>query len=351
MSVTITDVAKRAGVSNATASRVLGGYGYVSREKRERVLQAAKELDYQPHLIAKSMVTGRTKTVGLVVGDIENPFFAALARAMNQVLLPEGYALVAYTTNENLEEEKRAIQVLSSRQVDAMVIAPTSFRERSHIQTALHREMPVVLVDRAIEGLKADTVAVANFQGAYEAVKHLTGLGHRRIGFLSDSLELASNRERLAGYRHALEEVGIPFDPLRVQTSGFTIQDGYRGAVILLNQQPRPSAIFAANNFMATGLLLAARDMHTRIPDELSLIGFDDAEWYQLLTPAISAVAQPVHEMGAAAARVVLRRLAGDDSPPQVTRLPTRLILRRSTAPLAEEESPSAATDGRSSSS
>jgi len=335
LSITIRDVAREAGVSIATASRALGNYGYISEEKRALVVEAAHKLGYHPHSLAKSLVTGTTNTVGFVVGDIENPFFASLAKWVNLSLAAEGYTLMVYTTDENVEDEVRGVYSLMGKQVDGMIIAPASLHEYAHILAAQNSGIAVVLVDRFLPNLDVDIVAVDNFKGAYDAVQALIKLGHSEIGFVSDSLDIASNVERLEGYKQALKDAHIPLMAGFIETTGYTLIDGYRKAVSVLSGARRPTAIFAASNFIATGLLLAARDMDVQIPAQVSLISFDDMEWYKLLTPSISVVAQPLEKVGQAVARLLLKRMRKDDrlQYPEKIRIPPHLILRESTAP------------------
>ncbi len=331
MSPGIKDVAKAAGVSQATASRALGNYGYVSVKAREKVLAAAKKLNYKPHAIAKSMVTGRTKTVGFIVGDIENPFFAGVAQSINSIITPEGYNLMVYTTNESLQEEQAAIKTFIERRVDGLMIAPTCLKEHSHIDEAIKMGIPVVLVDRVLDNVNADIVAVENVEGAYKAVNYLIKLGHTNIGFLTDSLDIGSNKERLDGYIKALNESNIPIKDTLITSGKYTIKDGYRSAITLINNKIKPTAVFTSNNFMTEGLLFAAKDVGIKIPEELAVLGFDDMEWYKLLSPSISVVEQPIHEIGYTAARCLLRRMLGDTSRHKLMRLPTKLVIREST--------------------
>lgn len=333
MKITVKDVAKAAGVSSATASRVLGNYGYVSEEVRISVTEAARKLGYRPHAIAKSMVKGETKTIGFVVGDIENPFFASLAKYVNALISLQGYTLMVYTTDENIDEEIRGVESLISKQVDGLIIAPASSKEVSHIVAAQNSGISVVLVDRPLPDIQIDTVAVDNTNGMFEAVQYLIGLGHRDIGFLSDSIDISSNQERLEGYRKAFTEVGLPVDEHFVKTTGYTVMDGYRGAVAMLSSPKRPTAVVTANNFMTVGFLLAARDMELIIPDHISLIGFDDMDWYKLTDPSITAVSQPIKRIGQETSRILLSHLSnkGNITHPEVVYLPTQLVLRKST--------------------
>jgi len=329
-----------AGVSRATAARVLGGYGYVSEEARQKVYEAARQLGYRPHSIAQSMVTGRTKTIGLVVGDIENPFFAKMARGVSDTIIHEGYNLIVCSTNENPIDERSAIDGLCRKKVDGLIIAPASRREHSHIDELIEHKFPVVLVDRVLDVAGVDMIAVTNVEGAFDAVKHLLERGYREIAFLSDSFEISSNVERFEGYKRALAEKGLPIREDYIRTGSYTVEAGYREAVSLLSGTVRPEAVFAANNFMTIGVLRAAKDMHIAIPGQLALVGFDEMDWLELVSPTITAIAQPVYELGQVAAQRLLRRIAGDMTRPEVIRLSTRLIPRESSGvnPVRTEE-------------
>lgn len=328
MAATIKDVAMLARVSRATASRVLGGYGYVSEETRVRVLEAAQELRYRPHAIARSMVTGRTGTIGLVVADIENLFFAKVARGVSDAITPENFNLIVCSTNESVREERLAIDGLRQKWVDGLIVAPSADGDRSHITDVVDQGIPLVLVDRVIESIQTDAVAAANSEGAYEAVRHLIRLGHTRIGFIGDCI--STTEERLCGYKRALQEAGIEVDGSRVRIGAYSVEGGYRDAVTLLRDGKSVSAVFAASNFAMMGLLMASRDMQVNVPEHLAVIGFDDSEWHELTSPTVTAVAQPVYEVGRVAAQHLLRRIAGYHGRPEVTRLATRLMIRES---------------------
>lgn len=335
--VTVRDIAKDVGVSSATASRVMGNYGYVSDEVRAAVLESARKLGYRPHALAKSMVKGETKTIGFVVGDIENPFFASLAKYVNALISLQGYTMMVYTTDENVEEEVRGVDSLLSKQVDGLIITPSSNKEVSHILAAQSAGVAVVLVDRPSPNLDIDCVSVDNVQAMQEAVSFLLDLGHREIGFLSDSLEISSNQERLAGYTKAYNDRGLSVDEALIKVTGYTVMDGYRGAVGLLSSPQRPSAVVTANNFMTTGFLLTAHDMGIVIPDAISLIGFDELDWYKLTNPPITTIAQPIKRIGQEASRLLLSRMAnkGEITHPETVLLNTHLTHRNSTRKFA----------------
>lgn len=331
--VTIRDVAARAEVSQATAARALGGYGYVGAASRRAVLDAAQELGYRPNNVARALVSGTTRTIGLVVGDIENPFFAAAARGLSDVVEEEGYTLLLANSDEDLERERRAIDVLRTQLVDGLVVAPVSGNDGDHLRVLESDNRPLVLMDRAIRGLQVDAVMVDNAGGARTAIEHLLKFGHDRIGVVSDADEISSTAERLRGYRKALRDAGIEPDPGLVSVGPSTRAGGYDAARVLLERPDRPRALFTLNNFMTAGAVRAIRDFGLRIPDDVALVAFDELEWTTLVDPPITVVAQPVAELGRAVGARLLARLQGDDSTPKRTRLRTELIVRSSCGP------------------
>jgi LacI family transcriptional regulator len=325
MAVTVKDVARAAGVSQATAARVLGEYGYASDAARARVQESAAQLGYTPNGVARALVSQATQTVGLVVGDIDNPFFAAVARGLSDVVEGEGYTVLLANANEDPELERRAIRALRSRRVDGLVVVPAPGAEAGVFADG----PPLVQLDRTVRGVAADTVMVQNAAGAAGAVDHLIGLGHTRIGMVSDSPQITSSAERISGYRRALRARGL-LDESLISIGGSSQVDGLDAARALLERPDRPTAIFTANNFMTHGALLAARELRLRIPRDLALVGFDDLDWTTLVDPPLTVVSQPVAELGQVAGERLLARIGGEDGPPRRTRLPTRLIVRGS---------------------
>jgi len=326
--VTLRDVARRANVSQATAARAMGGYGYVSANRRRRVEQAADELGYRSNDIARALASGSTKTVGLVVGDIENPFFAALARGVADVVEAEGYTLLLANSDEDIEREQRAVEAFRTRLVDGLIVAPVTGSDSAH----LHQPgWPLVLVDRSIRGLDVDTVTVTNARGARVAVEHLLALGHRRIGVVTDSAEIPSISQRLRGYRSALRGAGLAVDDALIAVAeSSTLSGGYAAARALLERADRVRAVFTTSNVMTAGATRALQDLGLKMPADVALIAFDDLEWTTIVEPPITVIAQPVLELGRTAGRRILARVGGDNSPAQRIRLPTQLIVRAS---------------------
>lgn len=330
MSVTIRDVARAAGVSTATAARALGGYGHASPAARRKVSESARRLGYRPNVVARALVSRATTTVGLVVGDIENPFFAAAARGLADVMDAHGYTVLLANADEDAGRERRAVDALRARQVDGMVVVPAPGASPEHLAELVTAGVPLVLLDRAVVGVAADSVLARNVAGARAAVAHLAGLGHRRIGVVSDSPEITSSAERIQGYRQALRAAGIAPEPGLISIGGPTRDDGEAAALRLLDRPDRPTAVFTANNFMTVGALRAARSLGLRIPEDVALVGFDDLDWTTLVQPPVTVVRQPVADLGRVAGERLLRRLEGDAGPPRRIRLDANLIVRGS---------------------
>jgi LacI family transcriptional regulator len=270
-------------------------------------------------------VSRATQTIGLVVGDIENPFFAAVARGLSDVVERQGYTVLLTNADEDPERERRAMLALRSRRVDGMVVVPAPGAGRE----AFLDGPPLVQLDRAVRGAATDAVMVHNAAGARSAVDHLLALGHTRIGMVTDSPQISSSAERLAGYRRALRAKGL-LDESLISVGGSSQADGLVAARALLDRPDRPTAIFTANNFMTHGALLAARELRLRIPRDLALVGFDDLDWTTLVDPPLTVVSQPVGDLGRVAGERLLARIGGEDGPPRRVRLATRLIVRGS---------------------
>lgn len=327
---TIIDIARAAGVSQATAARALGGYGSVSAKAKEQVLAAADSLGYQRNELAASLVAGSTRTIGLVVGDIENPFFASVVRGLTDVVEVDGHTVLLANSDEDLDRERHSVDALCSRQVDGLVIATAAAGELSHLESAQRSGRPVVLIDRPAPESSFDTVTVENEAGAARALQHLIELGHTRVGIVTDEPDIASSAERLNGYRRAHREAGLELDESLIVEGGPGQEDGRRGALELLGRSDRPTAIFTASNLATYGALAAIDELGLRVPDDVALVGFDDFPLAAVIDPPMTVVSQPVAQIGREAGRLLVERLAGEDRPPQRVELETELIVRRS---------------------
>lgn len=323
-------------MSAATTSRVLSGKEFVSEELRQRVLQAVEELNYSPNAVARSMAEHRTLTLGLVVSDVTNHFFTAVARGVEDAGQKAGYSVVLCNTDEQIEKERAYLSVLREKRVDGIILAVSS-TEVAHITRVVEAGTVIVLIDRAAPKLNVPSVLVDNVGGVRRAVEYLIGLGHRRIGVVAGSPEVATAGERIAGYRSALSACGIPYDASLVALGDLKEAGGRTAAMKLWARSDRPTAIVSLSNVMTTGALLALRQCGARIPTDVSFIGFDDLPYFELLEHPLTVVTQPTYELGRYACELLLQSVESGgsfDRSHQEIRLPTQLIVRSSCAPI-----------------
>lgn len=326
---TVRQVAALAGVSTATVSRALAAEARVSETLRRRVLDAAAALNYRPNRAARSLRVRRSLTVGVVIPDIQNFFFTGIVRGIEHVLEGETFTFLLGNSEGRADRERIYLETLRSEGAAGFIMVP------SQQEPGLYRELqasglPIVTLDRAAPGLSVDHVTVTNQEGARAAVQHLIALGHRRIAYVGGPPELNVARERLAGYEQALREAGLPVDPVLVRAGDFRQAGGLTAAHALLDLAPRPTAIFVANNLMTLGAYEALHERELHIPEQVAVIGFDDMPWATALRPALTAVAQPTFELGAAAAQLLLARLRDPQRPFRRVVLETRLMIRGS---------------------
>ncbi len=305
---TVSDVAERAGVSVSTASRVLSGRGYAAPETRQKVLRAARELGFVPNRIARSLRTRETRLIGLLVGDVENPFYSAIASNVESVAGAAGYNVVLCNSNDEPERERELLTLLQGMRVDGLIVTPT-LRNRRALSHLLDRGIVIVQVDRKVQGLEADAILVDNEGGAHAAVEHIVSAAHTNIGMLTGDVEVPTAQQRLAGYKRALEEHGIPLRDELIKLGSFRREHAVEDAVDLIKSTPEPTAILAANNLLAEAALIALAEAGLRVPDDMSLVAFDDVPWMRVTNPPITTVRQPVGDMARGAAELVLRRL------------------------------------------
>lgn len=333
---TITDVAEAAGASRSTTSRALSGTGYVSPEVRDRVRKAAKRLGYVPDAMARGLKQRTSNTIGLLVSDLRNSFYAQLASGTSQAARQRGFAIMLTDTGGHRPgggaatqtEEIDAADVFLGQRVAGVIVTPVSPTVTSHLTD---RQLAVVEVDRSFGSKAADAVMVSNADGASEATEHLIGLGHRRIALIIDELDWTTGRQRHAGYESALRAGGVEVSDELVVASGWNADDARRAVRTLLLRTDRPTAVFAANNVIAEGAWRAAAELDLAIPEDLSLIGFDDAPWMSMVSPPVSTVSQNPYALGEAAVHQLLERIAEPSAPRRQIVLGTELISRGST--------------------
>jgi LacI family transcriptional regulator len=327
------DVAERARVSVSTVSHVLNGTRRVAGGTQQAVLSAIEELSYQPNLLAKSLKTRRTFTIGLLVSDIQNSFFTSVVRGIEDVALSRGYHLFLCNTDEDAAREDEYVRELAKKRVDGLLVASSAPRH-NHARRLRAENLPFVFVDRKVEGVDADVVSVDNREGMRLISDHLAGLGHERIGMISGPLDKASGYERYLGLQSALADLGVRLEDSLVRFGDFRTSSGREGTMELLRLPSPPTALVTANNQMTLGALLAVKGMGLRIPDDISVVGFDDPEWAPLTDPPLTTLAQPTYEMGVEAVELLLDRIEGEQDG-RTRRVPLEpwLVVRESTTP------------------
>ncbi len=325
MAVTMRDVARQAGVSVATVSRVFNESGPVGERTRQRILQTAGALRYVPNGTARSLTTNTTETVGVLLPNLYGEFYSEVIRGVEGAVRARRYHTLLSSVHDGPEELVAALRTLVGR-VDGLVVMSPDIAA-DVIEANLPEGLPVVLLGAAVPGHAA--VTIDNEAGAAEMTAHLAGLGHRRIAHVAGGAGNADAQARLAGYRRAVAEAGLDADPALVVDGDFTESSGWAAAHALLELGERPTAVFAANDSMAIGALRAFREAGLDVPADVALAGFDDIPVAEYVTPALTSVHVPIHELGARAVETVLDAVL-DGSDARFTTLPTRLVVRES---------------------
>ncbi len=329
---TIYDVAKKAGVSAMTVSRVINGKKDVKPETRERVLKAIEELGYVPNSLARSFVLQKTRTIGLVITDITNPFFTTLARGVEDTAMKSQFSVIFCNTDEDPDKEVLYLELLARKRVDGVILASASGR-RGPLKSILLRNIPIVLIDREVDGLEdLDIVKGDSVYGAYLLTKHLLDLGHRRIGIIVGSKNISTAEDRVEGYKRALIEAGVTIDEELIRFARYSREDGYKVTKDLLSLDNPPTAIFGGNNFIAVGAMMAIRDSGLNVPEDIALVSFDDIESLSQVYPFFTVVTQPAYSMGVIAAELLIRRIEDKDRVRERRKviLQPELIIRKS---------------------
>lgn len=332
--VTILDVAAEAGVSSGTVSRVLNNDVHVRPETRQRVLEAMERLGFVANRQARSLAGGRSNTIGVLVPDLGTGYIGEIIRGIDAELSLHGLDLVLYTTHRTASKEANYVANLASGMVDGLLLVLPR-NPADYVGNLTQQKFPFVLIDHQGTGRDCPAVGATNWQGAYEATEYLIKLGHTRIGFITGSMDLGCAVDRLAGYRAALRTYHIPEDPNLIYEGTFFQPDGYAGACAFLDLPDPPTAIFASNDVMAMGVMDAVRNRGLRIPDDISVIGFDDIPQASLVRPALTTVQQPLEKMGRVATQMLLDLLQHPDRAAERIELPTKLIVRESCQPLS----------------
>ncbi len=299
----ISDVARESGVSVFTVSAVVNNKAHVGKRSARARGSAIRKLNYRPNLIARSLSKQKTQTIGMIVPDIANPFFPMVVRGAEDAAQKQGYNLLLCNSDDTLEKEERAIELLLSKRVDGILLTKAAGDFSPSLRQMIKEvSIPFVLVMRTYPQLTKDAVISDDYQGAYEAVCHLARSGRRRIGLISGPLKVSNAKERWRGFRDALEKTGLPFDPELVVEGDYRIESGFRAGHALLSH--RPDGIYVANHLMTVGFLKAVEEMGLSCPDDFGLVSFDDYPWLGVFRPRLTTVELPKHQLGSEAAEL-----------------------------------------------
>jgi LacI family transcriptional regulator len=328
MAITIRDVAKRAGVAPVTVSRVINNSGIVSLKTRECVETAIEELGYVPNMLGPSLRSQQTMTLALVVTDITNSFWTTVTRGVLDFAQTSGYSTILCNTDESVEKQSQYLQMLLRRRIDGILLVPAS-SSPDPIQLIQKQSIPVVVLDRQVSDVDVDIVRADSEKGAYQLTRHLLTLGHKQISMVAGPRSVSTAIDRVNGFCRALNEIGLELCDTQVLWGDFTQESGYKLAKTSLEMSPKPTVLFASNNFVAIGALRALREKNYRVPEDIAMVAVDDIHPAFAVEPFLTVAKQPVREMGKQATHLLLERIRGDagSSCKQIV-LPTEMIIR-----------------------
>jgi LacI family transcriptional regulator len=325
----IADVALESGVSIFTVSAVVNNKAHVSKARRQRVEDAIRKLHYRPNLIARSLIKQKTQTIGMIVTNIGNPFFPMVVRGAQDAAQKHGYNLLLCNSDDVAEKEEKELELLLSKRVDGILLTKTAGDFRPSLrQMVKDANIPFVMVMRTYPNLTKDAVISDDYQGAYEAVRHLARSGRRRIGLVSGPMKVSNAKEQYRGFRGALEAEKLNYEPELVTEGDYRIESGFRAGNTLFSQ--RPDGIYCANHLMTIGLLKAANEIGLDCPEDFGLVSFDDYPWLGVFRPRLTTLELPKHQLGSEAAELLIQRIEGDTSAPVLRKLQPELRIRES---------------------
>ncbi len=330
--ITIKDIAKRAGVSIATVSYVINNTRHVSDELKKRIITVMEEVDYQPNRAAGSLRKKSTNTIGLIVPDISNPIYAELSRIIEDCLSSRGFTIILSNSEHNLKKEISSITMLRTMRVDGFIIIPAS-SDNNHINKLVKSDVPMVILDRPVEGIIADGVFIDHYKAVFDATAYLANLNHKNIGYIDKSFNVPHKSHRLDGYRAALKKHRLEYNKNLHIEVGVSFEDGARAMEILLQKNPRPTAVIAFDDVIAMGAIRTCHDHRLDIPGDISIMGFDDMPLCLYTVPRLSTICYPRYRMAETACSMLLERINDEDNrKKQEVTLPLDLVIRETTS-------------------
>lgn len=331
MKATIYDIAKEAGVSITTVSQVINGKGKISEERRNEIFRIMERLRYQPSVIAAALTGKKTYTLGLIVPDISNPFFAELARAVEDQGHRSGYSLMICSTDNKDDRVQSYLNLLQKKSVDGIIVG-TGMDNEQMLNPLVEAGIPIVLIAREMPSFAFHTVIADDWIGGTLVARHLLGLGHVRTAILAENPKVSSSRNRIRGFRQALEEAGLSLPDDGIRHCDYTVEDGKRQALELLGEVDGPTALFCCNDLLAIGALQAAKERELKVPEQLSVVGFDNTILASVTDPPLTTVAQPIEQMGNIAVDLLMQELSKKPMTKQRVVLRPELVVRQSAA-------------------
>ena len=331
---TIKDVSRLTGLSIATISKFING-GNVLDKNKIQIEKAINELEFKVNEIARGLKTNKTRTIGVLIPDLKSNFFTTIVSNIENILIQNGYSTIICDYKRNLELEKMKFNFLVNKMVDGIITVPFDGKDTKAIEGVILKGIPIVIVDRAIEGLNCDMVLSDNMNASYDAVENLIVKGHKRIGIISGPDDIFISGDRLKGYLRVHKDYSIKIDDNLIKKGDYEFESGYNLLNELMDSENPPTAVFVTNYDMTLGTLMAINDRNIKIPDELSFIGFDNEQIAKIVKPRLTTVVQPMQLIGETAANILLKRISGDMSNhPTLFRLKTSLMIGESTCEL-----------------
>jgi DNA-binding LacI/PurR family transcriptional regulator len=328
---TIYDVAKEAGVSIASVSNAINGKGNIGKKKREEIFKVMERLQYQPSVIASALMGKKTFTLGLLIPDVSNPFFAEIARSVEDLAHHVGYSVIVCSTDNQDERVEKYIRLLEQKSVDGIMIG-TGVENTEILLQLAEKSVPIIMIAREVSAMSVHSVLTDDFKGGSLAAQHLLELGHSRMAVLSENLKVSSSVERVKGFKFALFEAGLAIEEDDILSCESTIRDGRRAAAELIRRGNRPSALFCCNDLLAIGALQAAKEAGVRVPEELSVVGFDNTILSTVTSPMLTTIAQPMEQMVKLAFDLLIGDSEQEDTIKQRIVMQPELIVRESTS-------------------
>lgn len=333
--VSIYDIAKRAACSTMTVSRVINNTGRISEKTRQRVKAIMEEMNYVPNQAARSLVLQQTKLISLLITDITNPFYTTLARGAEDAAQRSGYQVMFSNSDENVEKERAYIDTILSMRVDGVLIAPAGDKSLEHLNRLKHHKIPFVLVDREVPGIESDRILGDSKEGSKLLMEHLIALGHRRIAFINGSQHISTARMRRLGYLESLKLHDLHVDERIMFDTSYVHLDAEPlvNQLLSLAKDEQPTAIFAANNFITLSVIRAIRARGLRVPEDFSIVCFDDLDPEYIVDPFLTIAAQPAYDFGRIGMQMLIDRIQGTSDAYRSVLLPSRLMVRHSSIP------------------